>query len=246
MKPGSLDLPVIWRGCEYAPITFQSRDQTGNPFELTGWSPLAMTRNGTNLNAVITDVENGVTQITMSPAQTGNLKLGTVNWDWVWFFNDVPQPPILTGSIPVKEPLTNISAPLPPSPPPPPAPANDAFANASVLPGVTDHVNPIFGTTVGATVQTGEPPYPGEDASVWYRFTAPMTLEYVFRLNSAAQEMRIYTGTAINMLTLIGRSSNNGALTLVLTASQSVYMRVTPSSGFETGQFSFNWTSLPG
>jgi len=48
------------------------------------------------------------------------------------------------------------------------APPNDLFSNAVTT-------LPATGTTVGATLETGEPPAgTGASGSVWYRFTAPV------------------------------------------------------------------------
>lgn len=65
--------------------------------------------------------------------------------------------------------------PGPPSPPPPPA--NDDFANAVDLSGLTIPDWPstvtVTGDTTGATLEPGEMTAPDLLGSVWYRFTAP-------------------------------------------------------------------------
>jgi len=109
MNPSQLNLPTIWRGCLYDSIVLQWKDQNGNPFDLTGWTPSAMTRNGVNLNAVVTQAVNGFTRLSMTQVQTAPLKLGVDNWDWIWTYGGVTQQPSLSGSVEVKEPYTPTS-----------------------------------------------------------------------------------------------------------------------------------------
>lgn len=113
MIPGHLDLPTIWRGCDWPPITMRWKDQNGNPMNLAGYTPLATANNSYNLNPVVTDEANGVTQISMTKEQTKSVKLGEMSWDWIWIRNSPPlrYPPHLSGKIPVKEPNTNGSTP---------------------------------------------------------------------------------------------------------------------------------------
>ena len=106
MKPGKLDLPTIWRGCDWAAVTLNWKDQNGNPFDLTGWTPVAHSVN-INLNAVVTDAVNGVTQISMTAAQTGSLALRQEAWDWIFQnINGQVSPPLLSGTLTIKEPIS--------------------------------------------------------------------------------------------------------------------------------------------
>lgn len=109
MIPGTLNLPTIWRGCDWPEVTLKWKDQNGNPFNLTGWTPFVTFLNGQTLNPAVTDAPNGVTTISMGKDQTSNLKIGNVSWDWVWQ-RDSPifrYPPSLSGSIPIREAETN-------------------------------------------------------------------------------------------------------------------------------------------
>lgn len=113
MIPGHLDLPTIWRGCDWPVITLKWKDQNGNPIDLTGYTPLATANNSYNLNPVVIDRVNGVTQLSMPASQTAFVKLGDMSWDWIWL-RDSPAfrwPPVLSGKIPVREPNTNGSTP---------------------------------------------------------------------------------------------------------------------------------------
>jgi len=106
MTPGRLDLPTVWRGCDYADIIMQWKDQNGIPFNLDGWVPSAFTRSGVNLNARVTDASSGFTRMSMTQEQTAAMRLGVDAWDWIWTGGGVTQPPVLAGKIEVKEPYT--------------------------------------------------------------------------------------------------------------------------------------------
>jgi hypothetical protein len=107
MKPGRLDLPTIWRGCTYDTVTLVWKDSSGNPFDLTGWSAKAQSRN-IDFAPAVTDPINGVTTISLPATYTLNLRLGVERWDWLWFHNSTVTPPILSGNVEVKDPQTVI------------------------------------------------------------------------------------------------------------------------------------------
>lgn len=111
MIPGHLDLPTIWRGCDWPAVTLKWKDQNGNPLNLTGYTPIATANNSYSLNPVVTDAANGVTQVSMNKTQSALVKLGDMAWDWVWLSpSGYRWPPMLSGKIPVKEPNTNNGA----------------------------------------------------------------------------------------------------------------------------------------
>lgn len=107
MRPAKVDLPTIWRGCDWGPVTFKWKDQDGQPINLSGWTPRATSLN-INLNAVITDAVNGVTTISLTKLQTAGIKLGVESWDWIWenLTNPYRYPPFLAGKVPIREPNT--------------------------------------------------------------------------------------------------------------------------------------------
>jgi hypothetical protein len=110
MIPGPLNLPTIWRGCDWLPVILKWKDANGNPFDLTGWTPFAETRSGISLNPVVIDVAGGITMIQLYKTTTELMKLGVEEWDWVWWQNapsGTKYPPILSGKIPVMEPTTH-------------------------------------------------------------------------------------------------------------------------------------------
>jgi len=109
MTPGKLDLPIIWRGCDYAPIIFKWKDPNGNPFPLWGWVPYARSIN-VDLLPVVTDYNNGIAQISLTRTQTFGLALGVEQWDWLWYRegDNITYPPILSGRVEIKEPVSEI------------------------------------------------------------------------------------------------------------------------------------------
>lgn len=112
MTPPQVDLPTIWRGCDWPAITLNWKDANGQPFNLQGWVPIAWT-SAFSLNArVLNPPSAGVTQISLTNAQSAILKLGVVQWNWIWQQVSVNPPfvaePVLAGSVEVKNPITPI------------------------------------------------------------------------------------------------------------------------------------------
>ena len=92
-----------------------------------------------------------------------------------------------------------------------PPPANDDFANALTLPGAA---GATAISSAGATKEPGEPDHvsPG-GASVWWKWTAPSTGQYVFGTTGSAFDtmMAVYTGTSVSALTIIADDDDGGA-----------------------------------
>ncbi len=92
-----------------------------------------------------------------------------------------------------------------------PAPANDDFANAEAISGALPLT--VSGTTVNATEQFpfGEPDHAFDVAennvsnSVWYSWTAPSAMSVDVSVENATFDnvLAVYTGTALNDLTLV-------------------------------------------
>jgi hypothetical protein len=74
-------------------------------------------------------------------------------------------------------------------------PANDNFANAISIGGITGSVNY---TTSGATKEAGEPGDPNGH-SVWYKWIAPANLSTTFETTSTVS-VAVYTGSSVNAL----------------------------------------------
>ncbi len=89
------------------------------------------------------------------------------------------------------------------------APVNDSFAGALTFTGSTNSVN---GTNVGATREVGEPSHVDSSAatSVWWTWVAPDSGPVV--LDTAGSDfdtrLAVYTGAAVNALTLIAANDD--------------------------------------
>jgi hypothetical protein len=80
------------------------------------------------------------------------------------------------------------------------APSNDSFS-AAVL--ITEFPATESGTTLGATTEPWEPG--SAVASVWYRWTAPSNITATVEIApSYGGELRVYSGTALSNLVLVG------------------------------------------
>lgn len=88
-------------------------------------------------------------------------------------------------------------------------PPNDNFASAQVLTGRSTLVT---AANAQATLEPGEPRIRNLTGgkSLWYRWTAPDTKRFQFGLKSDGFDplLAVYTGTALNSLTLVGASDN--------------------------------------
>lgn len=117
MKPGKLDLPTIWRGCDWGPVILKWKDQNGDPINLSGWQARAYSRN-INLHAQITDYAGGVSQLILGNDLTKGMRIGREKWDWI--FERLPPgnyrfPPFLSGYVIIADPATTIPPEMAPS-----------------------------------------------------------------------------------------------------------------------------------
>lgn len=232
MKPAPLDLPTIWRGCDWGPVILKWKDPNGDPINVSGWRPRAESLN-INLNARITNLAQGITQMSLDRAQTANLKLGVETWDWIWEQLSNGQfryPPFLSGKVAIKEPQTSTLLQILP------APANDFFENAIHLNGASGS---ITGTTLGATRQAGEPP---GDNSVWYIWTPPRDLETVFSIGSDWMNIEVYTGVLLSFLNLEAASSGDPSA-VSFHASEGTIYRIRVFRKTRTAAFTLTWHS---
>jgi len=90
-------------------------------------------------------------------------------------------------------------------------PVNDAFASPATLAGQSDGVT---ATNANCAREAGEPrilSFTG-GTSLWYRWTAPQSGRFQFAAFSSDFDplLAVYTGTALNALTLISASDNSG------------------------------------
>lgn len=229
MKPAPLDLPVIWRGCDWGPVTLKWKDANGDPFNLAGWQPRAESLN-INLNARITDAVNGITTLSLNRIQTANLRLGNEKWDWLWerIADTYRYPPFLSGIVPIKEPQT------PTTPPPGPPPANDDFENSSILDGDN---GVIVGNNVNATTETGEP---HGNNSVWYHWTPNRNWGGVLTLDRDWQYISVYTGDSVAALTHIATSGGSPSA-VAWNIEEGVTYRIRIYTRLRMSLFSLTW-----
>lgn len=147
MIPNTLNLPTIWRGCDWGPVTLKWKDRNGLPLDVRAWTPKA---NSLHVNLNAQKVSNGIhgeTKMVLTKAETANLKLGVEKWDWIWQSNDTRYrfPPFLAGKITIKDPVTSLGTDTPPSGP--------------QLPDAPAEPPPITGP-IESTEVTHDPPIP--------------------------------------------------------------------------------------
>ena len=122
-----------------------------------------------------------------------------------------------------------------PSPPPP----NDFFADSIFLGGNSPSVT---GTNISATREAGEPSHNGFSSghSVWYRWVAPLNGYAVISTAGSNYDtvLAVYTGTAVNALTLIAVNDDANAtlesqVAFAVSAGVTYRIAVDGSSGAE-------------
>lgn len=134
---------------------------------------------------------------------------------------------------------------------PGPFPPNDQFVNAENL-GLTGAGSvSVSGTTVGATLDAGEPAASGVSNSVWYRWTSPASPVSTARLdtNGCANDVVAYLFTGSSLATLTQLASDDSSGTPSLCASISFPVAASTTYWFRidgkndtTGSFPLNLT----
>jgi hypothetical protein len=134
-------------------------------------------------------------------------------------------------------------------------PPNDNFANALILAGVAGSV---AGTNRDATKEFGESNHAGGagGASVWYRWTAPVSGEVTFdTIGFRSQSpnsfryltalMAVYTGTNLNALTEVVKNATENKVTFTATAGTTYQIAVDSGpytgGGFLPGIIPLHW-----
>jgi hypothetical protein len=141
----------------------------------------------------------------------------------------------------------------PPPAPPLPVPGNDNFANAKEL---SDCAGSVFGSTLGATFELGEP---GHDpagttggGSVWYQWQAPasgsVTMNTTGSQTNFDTVLAVYTGDAVSSLVAITKNDDinpgvvrTSRVTFTATAGTIYKIAVDGWNGL-TGDFILNWS----
>jgi len=120
---------------------------------------------------------------------------------------------------------------------------NDNFANAEAISGVSGSVN---GTTVGSTVETGEPNATLD--SVWYQYTAPSASSGNLLVEwGGVQNLNVYTGTSVSSLTPVTTTMIDGGDLFATTPGAVYYFQVwaTAASGENAFDLTWLWTVPP-
>jgi hypothetical protein len=129
-------------------------------------------------------------------------------------------------------------------------PVNDYFTNCTVLNGSSGHTT---GYNIGATKEQDEPDHSGNIGghSVWYCWTAPVTQPATFDTIGSDFDttLGVYTGNAVNDLTLVASDNDNGGnytsrLGFEAVAGTTYHIAVDGVSGI-SGHLALNWGVLP-
>ncbi|MEG5042581.1 MULTISPECIES: S8 family peptidase, partial [unclassified Microcoleus] len=131
----------------------------------------------------------------------------------------------------------------------PPGATNDNFANRILLSGVPVSTT---GSNIGATGEEGEPSQNGITNSAWWSWTAPSTGTFTIDTKNSNFDtwLSVYTGSAVNNLTLIGYdddgggSGNTSLLSLDATAGTTYQIAVDGYSS-ATGEIQLNIVPPP-
>lgn len=125
-------------------------------------------------------------------------------------------------------------------------PANDHFAAAALVQG---SAGTVYGATVGATKETGEPNHAGNagGASVWYRWTAPSGNSVTVHTVGSTFDtlLAVYTGSSLTALTLVAQNNNDGAslqsrVTFTPVSGTTYRIAVDGNNG-ASGNLTLNW-----
>ncbi len=140
--------------------------------------------------------------------------------------------------------------------PPPPPPANDNFSAAQTIVGCAGTTT---GTNIGATQEGGEPNHSpdnnGGTHSVWYSWQAPASgaAQVTTAGSSYDTVLGVYTGNAVNSLSLIGKNDDvqSGVVTssnVQFTATAGTTYRIAvdgynnSNAGGDIGNITLNWS----
>lgn len=133
-------------------------------------------------------------------------------------------------------------------------PANDNFVNAQLLPSTSSGFT--FGSSALATLEAGESTTVVTPtgtviigASVWYSWTAPVNGVFAFSTQGSSFDtvLAVYTGNAVNALTLVAANDDNGASLTSRTAFSAIAgtTYAIQVSGFQgaSGNIVLSWAS---
>jgi hypothetical protein len=128
------------------------------------------------------------------------------------------------------------------------APPNDAFADAQAVSGDTGTVT---GTTIGASIEDGEPPHFGVGwNSAWFEWTAPSSGWALFETCGSPFDtvLAVYTGSGMNALSTVAGNDDGCGLASRASFEASagtVYRIAVAGYDGETGDFTLGWNRNP-
>ena len=134
-----------------------------------------------------------------------------------------------------------------PTPIPTPTPANNNFANAQVITGISGTVS---GTNVAATKEAGEPNHAGNvgGTSVWYRWQSPNSGTATITTTGSNFDtlLGVYSGSNVSSLATIASNDDdpNGGLqsrVVFVAVSGTVYYIAVDGFNGVTGSIVLNW-----
>lgn len=126
-------------------------------------------------------------------------------------------------------------------------PSNDAFVNRVALVG---NSGGLIGYSVLATKESGEPDHAGNagGGSVWWKWTAPANGQLTIDTHGSVFDtlLGVYTGAAVNTLTMVAANDNDGSIggvsSVVLQAHSGVeYAVVVDGFNGAAGDIALNW-----
>lgn len=103
----------VYRGITLDPVVFNVKDGSGNPINLSGWTPYSTMRNGygkpIDLQPSITNAATGEVTISLTKETTDTFTVGEQYWDLL-FQKPSGQRigPYITGIITVKDTVTQL------------------------------------------------------------------------------------------------------------------------------------------
>ena len=126
---------------------------------------------------------------------------------------------------------------------------SNGFSGARLLSGASGST---WGSNVGGSGQPGEPDHAGVSlplASVWWSWTAPASGRAAFHTTGSTFDtvLSVYTGTAVNALTLVAANDDDPALApqsrvAFNAVAGTTYRIVVDGKGDATGQIRLNWS----
>lgn len=192
-------------GTGFAIPTFTWEAAPGSGFEM-------LVHSGTTLAALTTLARGNEPE----PLQRFSFQIGQT-----YFIQIFVNTNTISATFPWKLEMTHTSA----APTPPP---NDAFASATLI--TAGVPRSATGTTVAATIESGESIDNNRTRSIWYQYTTTTAVSRLFILTPDGEDSfpkaEIFTGSSLTTLSRVGLIDSYGETLIPLTASTTYSIRV--------------------